>query len=183
MAALIDYLGAIAIGGLIMIMVLGLYLTIGETAAFARMDAVVQENLTSVTDVLEYDFRKIGYRVVDSLKVTCADTSTIVFKTDINDDGTQDIIQYYLGAPKSPNSLNPNVHVLYRKVNNGADQSVDNGITRFRLNYYDALGHPTSVLSKIRSINIAIVTEGTTSFDTTFSGACWERTIKPQNLR
>ena len=76
------------------------------------------------------------------------------------------------------------------------------GITRFKLQYYDALdslltANPVTATGRIKSIKLSINIEskdrildnrgggqlGNPLGDTSYVGAYWERIIKPKNLR
>jgi len=186
MSEVFDYVGAMIIGSIIVLMILGLYFNIMGTAAASTLDLIVQESLSSTTELLEYDFRLMGYRISDSVKVTRADSNAISFKGDFDDNGTPDSISYYIGKRSGVNN-NPNAFILYRRLNK--QQMVSNGAaTMFRLWYYDAqgivvTGGSPSVLSKIRAIKVAINAESKAPYDGDYMSAYWERVIKPKNVR
>jgi lipopolysaccharide export LptBFGC system permease protein LptF len=182
MALVLDYIGSIVIGGIIVMAMLGFYVMVGETAMTQNAGTMSNLNANNMTQILEYDFKKIGYRVADSIKITRADTNQIIFKGDFDDNGTIDSIKYYLGSTKSPNNANPRTRLLYRVQNNQTPRSVDGSVTKFRLWYYDANGVSTSQLKNIRTIKIRVAMQTTLVNDSVNAGVYWERMIRPNNL-
>ena len=183
MAQILDLVGSTIIGGLVLLMILTLNGYMENTAGVQTMNLSTQENLTALVGMIEYDFAKMGYRVSDSLKIRVADSTRIVFKTDIDNNGVVDSISYSLDLVLYAATQNPRDRILYRALNNGTSTSINLGVTRFRLWYYDSLGNITTWRSKMRAVRLAIDLESTSSLDTVYTGACWERTIKPKNLR
>ena len=183
MTYLFDVLGSIVIGGIILTMILGFNTNITEKSVTQMFNSIVQSNLTTVTNILENDFRKMGYFVFDSLKIMLADTNKIIFKADLDNNRTIDTVGYYLSNTKDPTCVNPRARVLYRTTTNQGVQSIHLGITYFRLWYFDNQGFPTTNLDQINSIKVAFNVESTAPYDTIYTGAYWERIIKPKNLR
>jgi hypothetical protein len=150
-AALIDVLGSIVVGGYLLLMLFGLNdSTVRNTYDFGG-ELTVQENLVAVVDVLEYDFRKIGYCEDPSAlprpeenAIRYADTSEIVFLTDLmtgpgytQGDGIVDTVRYYLGPPTELFSTpNPGDRFLYRIVNGSQPVGVNLGVTQFKIRYF-----------------------------------------------
>lgn len=203
MDVIYDLVGSIVVGGMIMVMILGFNTNIMEGAATQTFCTSVQSNLTAVTDMIEYDLKKVGYGITDpadSVRVSYIDSNRIDFRADINNDGILDQVHYqYEPGIASPNN-NPNTHILYRRVGMGGRLAMDLGITRFRLSCYDAQGNVLSgngpaVLSKIHSIRVMISIQSKTSFYVAsldgdqqtyydrYSGGYWERIIRPKNLK
>jgi hypothetical protein len=161
MKEVIDYLASVMVGGMVFMTLMQYYVGVGETSATQAFDNAVQENLTSAAQIMEYDFQKIGFGSTDSAKVSKADSASVIFKSDIDANGTVDTLTYFLGTAVAPAS----------------------GVTRFKLSYYDAGGSKTSILKNIRSLKVALTLESMYGFDSTYPAVCWERTIRPRNLR
>ena len=187
------------LGGILLLMVVTFNGNLTGSAALQRFHSNVQTNLTTVTGIVENDFRLLGYEQIsgnDPYRITFADTSKIVFKEDYDANGTVDSISYYLGTTTPPGVVNKSARILYRKVNTGAAQEINAGVTRFRMWYYDAKDSVTTIPANIRTIKIAVNVESpqpilrnrtkamlsSSSNDSTYSGAYWERTITPKNL-
>lgn len=190
MQVIYDIIGSIIIGGIILLMLVSFNSSVMEGSAIQTFNSIVQSNMTSVTDLIEYDFRKMGYRVgsiIDS-GIVYADSSRILMKGDVDNNGTVESIAYYLDVAAKSGHVNPRSRILYRQVNGGAAQTINLGITRFRMAYYNRADsliaeNPVKLPSRIRSIRLAINMESTSPYDTTYAGTTWERTITPKNLK
>jgi hypothetical protein len=190
MQVIYDIIGSIIIGGIILLMLLSFNSSVMEGSAIQTFNTIVQSNMTSVTDLIEYDFRKMGYRVgsVFDSAIVYADSAKIVMKGDIDNNGTVEKVTYYLDVAATSGHVNPRSRILYRQVNGGAAQRINLGITRFRMKYYDVndaliAQNPVQNPSRIRAIRLAINMESTSPYDTTYAGSTWERTITPKNLK
>jgi hypothetical protein len=180
---MVDVIGSTIIGGIVLLMILALNSNMENTAGVQTMNICTQQDLTTLVGMIEYDFAKMGYRVSDSLKICFADTSSITFKTDIDNNGVVDSISYSLASTLNTTTENPRDRILYRTLNNGTPMAINLGDTRFRLWYYDSLGNITTWRSKMRAVRLALNLESTSAWDTVYTGVYWERTIKPKNLR
>ncbi len=150
-STIFDIITSTVIGALLLLMALRLNAQAVETNAIYQGNLNLQEGLVALVDIVEYDFRKIGY-CKDFMKINppntaivSADSNSIRFLTDIpsspNDmgDGVVDTIYYYLGsALVNPN--NPRERLLYRVVNGQTSTGWSLGVTQFALRYFDALG-------------------------------------------
>jgi hypothetical protein len=167
---ILDLIGSTLIFGLLLLMTLQVNNSTSETVQGFRGDLLVQQNLVAFVQMLEVDFRKIGY-CKDPLKIPnpakailYADSIKIKFLTDYNNDGSVDSIAYYVG-PKSEasGSPNPNDRYFYRVVNNATPMPVNFGITIFDLRYFDSmknqLSFPITNPGLIQSMQITIQIE------------------------
>lgn len=130
-STLIDILGATIIGGMLLMILLRINDAAIENTFTYGSDLIVQQNLVSAVELLEYDFRKIGYcqdwtKIPDPSKsIVSADSSSISFLTDVavssaqlDGDGVVDTLTYYLGPTSElSNTGNPRDRLLYRKTN------------------------------------------------------------------
>ena len=163
-SVILDIVGSIIIGGILLLTLFRMNDNATRNTYNFSGELIVQQNLVTTVEVLEYDFRKIGY-CEDPFKlphpeenaILYADTSTIKFLTDImttpygstnpSGDGLLDTMEYYLGPVSDlPGTPNPNDRMLYRIVN-GIPSGINLGITQFRIRYYrdslTALGSTT----------------------------------------
>jgi type II secretory pathway component PulJ len=150
-STIFDIVTSTVIGGLLLLMALRLNAQAIETNALYQNNLNLQEGLVALVDIVEYDFRKIGYCrdftkiSPPNIAIVSADSTSIKFLTDIpsdpNDigDGVVDTIYYCLGTV-SVNPNNPRERLLYRVVNGQAAKGWSLGVTRFALRYFDALG-------------------------------------------
>ncbi|MBI1805714.1 MAG: hypothetical protein HYR76_01530 [Ignavibacteria bacterium] len=196
MSSVLDNVFSLVIGGIVVVLLSSLMLNMRSSSASQTLNTVVQSNMTSLTSVIEYDFRKIGYKVpvppADS-SIKYAGRDSIVVRGDADNDGTIDVVGYFIGKTKPANNINPRSRYLYRSVN-GVTQAMNLGVTNFRLMYFDTSGIELTASpavtnpSKIYSIKLAISMESAfpsqiNKNDTVYSYTTWEQTMRPRNLR
>ncbi len=180
-ATLIDILGSIMVGGLLLLILFRLNDSAVENNFVYGGETIAQENLVDMVQILEYDFRKIGFckdweKIPDPSKaIIFADSNSISFQTDENNDGNVDTVKYYLGnAADLSGTPNPNDKMLYRIVNNSVPRGANLGITTFKLSYFDALGNklnfPITVPSQIYTMQISIIVEDVYGYDKKYDG-------------
>jgi hypothetical protein len=150
-STIFDIVTSTVIGGLLLLMSLRLNAQAIETNAIYQGNLNLQQGLVALVDIVEYDFRKIGYCrdftkiSPPNIAVVSADSTSIKFLTDIpsnpNDigDGIVDTVFYSLGTA-AINANNPRERQLYRVVNGQSSTGWNLGVTRFALKYFDALG-------------------------------------------
>ncbi len=165
----IELAGSFIIGGMLLLSILSLNADIMETATLNNLGTNAQKNVTTIVSILEYDFRKIGYRVPSGTVAITTMTDTIIaFLGDVDNDSNVDNISYYLGPKSEPSETdNPNDRYLYRNFNGTADD-VALGITNWTLTYYDISGSITVTPANVRSIIISFTVETMITFDTTY---------------
>ena len=167
---ILDILGSIIIGGMLMLILFRLTDAASENTYNYSQDLIVQENLTTVVEVLENDLRKLGYCKdwtkipTPTQAILLADSTSIKFLTDVNNTGNVDTLSYYLGPTSELTSTpNPNDRLLYRVVDNETPRSANLGITQFSLLYFDSFGDtltfPITSPGQIASIQISIKIE------------------------
>lgn len=167
---ILDILGSIIIGGLLMLILFRLTDGAAQNTYNYSQDLIVQENLTTVVEILENDLRQAGYckdwrkSMAPNPAILAADTSSITFLVDLKNNGTMDKVKYYLGPTSElANTTNPNDRLLYRVVNGAAPKSANLGITEFKLQYFDTFGNelscPVSTPDMIKSIQVSVKVE------------------------
>jgi len=164
MSTMIDIVASIIIGG----MMLGIMLKLNGNAAqnvyLNSGEVVCQQNLVNQAQILETDFRRIGYcsdytNIQDESKVIIsADTASIKFVADIDQNGIMDTIYYYLGPASQLNATaDPRDKILYRVVNSVTPTGSDAGITRFYLVYFNITGD--TIPCPVSSTNLPLITD------------------------
>jgi hypothetical protein len=179
-ATLIDLLGSMIVGGLLFIILLRLNEASTQNTFNYNGELQVQQNLVSVVQTIEYDFRKIGYCANPDIinptqAIISADSTSITFQTDFPTagsnlgDGTVDILQYYLGpASELSNTPNPYDRKLYRVENYGTPKSANLGITEFYIVYFNTIGDvlpcPVANPGEIQTMQINVKVENTAAY-------------------
>jgi hypothetical protein len=164
-AVIIDILGSMVIGGILLLILFQMNDNAAKNTYNFSGELAVQQNLVTTVEVLEYDFRKIGYCEnplalpdPEENAILYADTSDIKFLTDVmvppyNDphgDGILDTLEYQLGPTSElTGTPNPDDRKLYRIVN-GVKKGVNLGITEFKIKYFrDSLTAGGTTLAEI----------------------------------
>lgn len=185
-SSLIDILGSILIGGILLLILFRLNDTAVENSFIYNGDLIVQQNLTEVVSLLEYDFRRIGYcaeweNIPDPSKsIISADSNMISFLTDTDSDGDVDTLKYTVGSTNDLSvTPNPEDRMLFRVKNSEPLVGANLGITQFRLVYFDALGDtidfPITIPSEIYTMQINLTVENTAAYDGKYSSAFWRQ--------
>ncbi|MCW9097232.1 MAG: hypothetical protein OQJ93_07570 [Ignavibacteriaceae bacterium] len=188
-STLIDIMGATIIGGILLIMVNSLNERAVGTNIIYGNDKLLQMELVQLADLIETDFRKIGYcedaaKVTDSMDVIIsADTSQIKFLTDLNRDGNLDTLEYYVSSTAVlSNTVNPRDRILYRKHSAYPDEEtldISSNVTLFYLRYFDALNielsSPVTTPSLIAYMEISFKVEDSEAYNEEYSEAYWQQ--------
>src|SRR5512137_54209 len=87
-STLIDLLGSMIVGGLLFIILLRLNEAATQNTFNNSSELQVQQNLVSVVQLIEYDFRKIGYcadykKINPRFAIIQAAKDSITFQTDL----------------------------------------------------------------------------------------------------
>ncbi len=148
------------------------------------MDSITIQNSTSITRLIEFDFNRMGLRVMKtSNPIILADSNRITFLSDIDDNGIIDSVRYFVSDTNLVTSTpNPRDRILYRLVNNEAQRDATLGVTRFNIRYFDWLGYETTDLTQIRTFEIRINVESIAAHDDRYSSFFWQTRISPPNL-
>jgi len=148
-----------------------------------------QENLQTLTDIIEYDIRKIGHGLINPFTaITLADSNRFIFSYDKDPSKNYDSIRVEYSLVRAVTT--PNVHdkILYRKLNSHNTTKISLGISRFKLKYYNRFGKelPTPVvsdsLSKIREIEISLTIESRDLKENKYGNSKYVTRIVPKNL-
>ncbi len=182
MSSFLDYIGSVALGGMIFLTLINFYGSMNSSHEEQMMANIVQEEYNSATEVIAYDFRKIGFGSSDTAKVKTADTTRVDFVGDVDANGAVDQVSYYLSNTPPAGAANQKRRTLYRQVN-GVSLPLLTNVTAFRLKYYDTNGSQTSVLKNIRSLSVAMTLEADVAYNNVYPGISWERNFTPYNLR
>lgn len=185
-STLIDILGSTIIGGILFMILLRMNDAAVQNTFNNGGEYIIQQNLVEVVQLLEYDFRKIGYCKVwsripnPSKAIILADSTSIKFLTDLDNNGYVDTLHYYLGPSSELSATpNPNDRLLYRVVNSESAIGANLGVTQFRLTYFNALGNtinfPITVPGEIHTMQIDLKVENTSGYDNEYSGAFWRQ--------
>ena len=185
-ASLFDIVGSTIIGGVLLLTLFRMNSTATQNTYNFSGELIVQENLVTTVEVLEYDLRKIGYcenpfNIPNPARaILYGDSSRIKYLTDIDFDGNVDTVEYYLGpASELSGTPNPNDKMLYRLIN-GVPSAINLGVTDFKIKYYGALGNDlpvprNTVPTGIMSMEVNVSVENTAAYNEEYRFAFWRQ--------
>jgi len=190
MATMWDLIISGIIGGSLMLSIFALNGNLMQVGHETIRDSYAETELLGFTQLIEYDFNKIGYRAT-APRVTKGDSTEIIYNCDDGNNHIIHSIRYTAGTVSEASATaNPRDFPLYKYI--GGTQSLKNfyGLTSFRFDYYDSLGSSitmpitaTSELNRIKLIKVRAVIQSFFPVDTTYASCYWERTFVPKNLQ
>jgi len=185
-STLIDILGSIMIGGILLMILLRLNDSAVQNAFQFNSESITQRNLVEIVQLLEHDFRKIGFckdwnNFPDPTKaIIRADSTSIKFLSDVDSDKDMDTLSYILSsASVLSQTPNPNDKMLYRQVNSEPLGGSNLGVTQFRLTYFDSFGaeipFPILIPSEIYTMQIDLVVEDVVAYNQEYNRVFWRQ--------
>lgn len=194
-STLIDIFGSTIIGAVLFLILLRTNDASVENTYKNGGELIVQQNLVEVVQLIEYDFRKIGFcadwtKIPDpSQAIISADSTSISFLTDVDSDSIVDTMNYFLG-PTSELTVTPNPRdrLLYRVVNDEEHRGSNLGITQFNLIYFNAIGDtidfPITIPGEIYTMQINVTVENTSGYNNEYTMAFWRQIrLAARNLK
>ncbi len=169
-STMLDMIGSFVVGGMLFLMALRLNASAVEESSVYNGNLILQQNMTTTVNLIETDFRKIGYcrnwRMIPdpSQSIRIADSNRLRFWTDLGNDGTLDSLTYYLGPASELNDTpNPRDRFLYRQEDANPPERMNLGITQFQLRYRDAedsiIAFPVTDPREVNSLELSIAIE------------------------
>lgn len=194
MSTIIDILGSTFIGGILLLLILKTNLFISNASYASDNELKMQQNAKTLAEVLNYDFRKIGYKNT-GVSIITAQNKRFKFAGDLQRPGESgygivDTVEYFVrDSTYSSGTSNPHDIVLVRVVN-GTDSTAGPslGLVKINFSYLDSLSAPTNILSKIKYIKTELWVEPTEPVNNFITGekdsvfTYWEFTIYPRNI-
>ena len=191
MGYLLDIAGSFIIAGMVVMILLAVNINNTASSSAILFTTIEQKNIIDISELIEYDFYKIGYRIPDE-KISVADSNEIKFYADIDNNDLADSIHYFLGEPTDLSfTTNPNVKPLHRNRNDHDSLFTEFPVVDFQLSYFDSIGNSLAYSSLttsagrglIKSIKIKITVESDEMYDDSYRTSEWKKKISPKNLR
>ena len=177
----LSLISSFIIGGILLLMMLKVNVSMVETSAESMNDQLAKQNIDVVAQIISYDMRKVGFGTGDSSIVT-ANVNEISFRTDLEDDMAINQITWRFDNT-NPNTYTPNPHdyILTRRVD-GVDEPIYMGVTNVTFKYMDELNNVTTQPNQVRKIHVRVECQSSEPVDGTYQKAMWEKTFVPINL-
>lgn len=182
MSILLDIFGSTIIGGLIVLMLLNFNIFQSNTRFASDSELQLQQNAKTLAEIINYDLRKIGYDYSNTAFVE-ADSERISFYSDIDRNGSIDIVSYFLGdTSEVTETTNPKDRILYRVVNSDTIKGPSLGLTKAKFSYLDEVYSETATLTDIKYVKAELWVESIEPVGEEYLFTYWEMTINPRNL-
>ena len=183
---ILDIIGSILIAGILMVSIFRLQNSSTEDLYRGTGNLTAQTNLATVVQILETDFRRIGYCAdwqqipVPTEAIIYADSCSIKYLTDVDQNGLIDTMHYYFDPSKDISATpNPRDRYLYRVINGETPIDVNLGLTQFKMEFYNALGtklnFPITDPREIYSMQIDITVEDVAAYDEKYQTIFWRQ--------
>ena len=198
MNSLLDIFGSVVIAGMLFMLIVKLNLFSNQTSYTSDSELQLIQNTKTLSEIIDYDFRKIGYRHNKSSgpAIIVADSTELEFYSDIDTSGTVDIVRYYTSdSTQASGTSNPSDIILNRSINSTSLMSGPSlGLVKIRFTYLDKsqVKIPYNLTNTYRDSIKYIKTEMwiensepvTDAFADTsrYSVTYWEFTIYPRNI-
>ena len=182
MSIMLDIMGSVIIAGLMVIMLMKFNIYQSTTKFASDSELQMQQNAKTLAEIINHDLRKIGYDY-DSTSIVQADSERVSFFSDIDRDGSTDVVSYSLSdTSEASTTTNPHDRVLYRVVNSDTLKGPSLGLTKAKFSYLDEVYTETSTLSDIKYVRGELWVESIEPVGEEYIFTYWEMTINPRNL-
>ena len=203
MTSLMDIIASMLFGSMLFMIVLTSNEIASETQTVYSGDMLVQEMLTSTVQLMEGEFRNMGYGVSRNQRtILSADSSSISYLSSLTEGAAPDTITYWLGSTAELNDTQNDMdRFLYRRINSSTSLRVG-AVTVFKMTYSAQSGEllPTPVpwdrLTEIYSVELSVEVQNpyapsrvasmvqTGERSALYSSSLWQQTrLSSMNLR
>ncbi len=180
MNQILDIVGSYIIGGVVLLMILGMIYFFNNRRQETVYSQLDQYSIMEVGNIIEDDLNKIGYGMSssDGDKLVSIDSTSIIFRGDLDLNKVIDTVQYSL-IQQGSNKY------LQRRDYNGKVTVWTFPVKSFNLIFHTSSGGATLNKLLTKSILVKIETEDS-NVDKSISqnnvGASWQREFYPQNF-
>ena len=184
---MLDIVGSMLIGAFLLLAAVRMNEKATRNTFESQENLTVQQNLTSIIENIQWDFRKIGYcRDPKQIRdpryfILYGDVDSLVFRADLSNVGKTDTVRWYLGQYVA--GPNKKIRMLCRQVNSEPPLQANLGVTEFKLKYYDVSdSEMTTVVAPQEStpqlVELTLRIEPTAAYDTAYTSnfAYWRQT-------
>lgn len=142
--------GSFIVGAIILVALLYINFRVTDFNRAQIINEFTESSMTSMANVLDYDFNKIGYRVSANPKICAINDSSIAFLSDLDNNGAVDSVKYFT-------RITSGIQYLVRRTTISSVKESQVVISNFDVQGYDTLNNATSTLSNIKSVDIQVV--------------------------
>lgn len=198
MNILLDILGSIVTGGMVLLIHFGLISRMNNVSTDLLLSNINANDAVEVTKIIENDVYKIGYRDTTKIIFESAQQNAVQFKAATNVDSLPKSIYYFTGTTSQmTGTRNPNDKPLFRQII--GQNAIMVGIVRdFSLTYLDSVGNKLDyaylttqtqrnqiqglrILLKVESSATVLKNEKSSTKEDVYPFVEWRKTIYPKN--
>jgi len=194
MSTLLDIISSVFIGGVLLLLVIKMNLFVSNASFASDNELKMQLNAKTFAEILNNDFRKIGYKH-NGVSILTAENERFKFVGDLQRPGEPgygsiDTVEYSIrDSSYSLGTTNQNDIILVRVLNStDSITGASLGLVKLNFTYLDSLSSPTADLSLIKYIKTELWIEPTEPINNFITGqndsvfTYWEFTIYPRNI-
>ena len=188
MNAMLDTIMAMIIVGLFILASFQVDTTMKMNAIYLRYQLHAQQGATVMSDIVEYDMRKIGHGLRQPLQsIHSADSTQIIFSFSQDVESGYDSIRVNYYTETGISQTNPDLIRLHR-ISGGDHHTYTMGLTSFKLRYFNQRGTelprpvPSDSLASIKQIELDMTFSSKEEIDGERSHAQYHSRITPKNL-
>ena len=195
MNSYLTLIGSFIIGGLFLLSINRYHASFNQYSDEKLLEGITIQKSSEIIKLIEHDFNCMGFGLPTSLyqpnvqAIDKAGADSIYFYSDINADGTVDIVKYSLSNTTAADGTeNPQDKILYRLVNTEPRVEAALGVTQFQIRYFKSTGDTitnladSAQLDSVRTFEITLRVESTIGYDNQYSSFYWQTKITPPNL-
>jgi len=180
------------IAALLMLSIVSMNLRMSQSTQDISLHTMSQNHVSAISDLIQYDFPKIGYNVSGPISdpIALADEDEIQFQANLDNDAGESIenVIWRLEDDVLAGANNADHRSLLRIVG-GDVQEINVGVTRFEIRYYsfgdpNPLATPVANTANINRIEVILEVqprEGT-GRNNQFTTSSWHRVFTPPNI-
>lgn len=169
------------VGGMLLVALLALNMRISQNSGLVAMNQMTKQRVEAIAEIVSSDLRNIG-QGVSGLAILQATNNSITFTGRQANDSLVTLTWRYLPNEPVSSTINPNDRILRRIVNNDS-LTINFGVSRFDLTYFDSNGNTTLTLANIRRIRIEVMCESDEPYGTEYARSFWESDITPRAIQ
>lgn len=192
MGVILDIIGSFIVRASVVLLVITAMVNLNNSLFRQTERVALNDQVLGAVETISNDLSLAGYGLSTSKVFAVDDSIETSFSADLDNDGTTEIVRYYLGAGASGSH-----RILYRTLNAGTAFEIARDVILLRFYYYNITGgtvtgtNGTIPANTIKSVKVSITIESNHKLNSIYSGssdstsyqkAVWEGHIFPKNL-
>lgn len=145
-----------------------------------HQEEILLMNFMTTQQIIEYHLKKVGFKAKKS-PILYADSTGIAFLSDEDNDTIVDTVEIKKGV-FNQSTDNPDDFSLIVKVDGNEREIIPGSVTRFKLEYFDINGRPTTEKLFIKRIKIVMRLESDIKINDHYLTLEREFYLTPKNL-